>query len=64
MQVIEAFRLQIVIKENIPIMSDQNIYAMFWTDLIELIVRAKHQWKELLEYVKLHAPDEIRMQHV
>ena len=63
-QVIKTFHLQIVMKESIPIMRNQNIYAIFWTNLIELIMQAKHQWKELLAYVKLHASNEIRIQHV
>lgn len=39
-------------------MSNQNIYAMFWTNLI---VRVKHQWKELLAYFKLYTSNEIKI---
>jgi len=61
---IEAICLRIVLKESGPVMSNQNRCAMSWADLIELIVQAKHQRKERLEKVMLHAPSEIRMQHV
>lgn len=45
-------------------MRNQHIYAIFWTNLIEFIMQAKHLWKELLAYVKLHASNEIRIKHV